>query len=532
MPAKTRYLTVFLLQPEIREFEEAIDSTRPLEQHELRDDLPFEGRLYIEPRAPSVPSWLRFVADGVDGDVGDYLNSSTAAVLLFRVEDRILALTFGFGRNLLADGSYELDFGLKVALNTVNADRLRSVEIKVVEEMVLNRRVQASRGTSPGTFGLDTGRDILRAVTGEPDDTTLAKRVTGADALAIATKVELDEVGLLGERLIEAYQDTRYQQRFSWIDHVRVVRGREVTDELNARLLQDLRSSTADLLYLAPPELLDWSNLGGFIYTRGDPSAPHLELDLMDYLVNVDVDELDVDDLKRHRVKAMAADTGESRDEWSVYKCLVYETRHDGGVYLLSEGRWFAVARDFSEEVRERVARIPIADLNLPAALEGEWERTYNERAVAGKTDVALLDRQLAQVARERGPIELCDLFTEERQFVHVKRKTHSATLSHLFAQGSVAAEAFRQDDGVRDQARAILNDTHPNLAALINRPQPEEFEVVYGIIAADSNRLPGSLPFFSRLNLLSHVDRLRMLDYKVSVLGIPLVAARAIGRS
>jgi len=528
MSTKTRYLTVFLLQPEIREFEDAVDPTRPLEQHELRDDLPYEGRLYIEPRAPSVPSWLRFVADGVEGDVGDYLNSSTAAVLLFRVQERIIALTFGFGRNLLADDAYELDFGLKVALNTVNADKLRSVELKVVEEMVLNRRIQASRGTSPGTFGLDTGRDILRAVTGEPDDKTLAKRVTGADALAIATKVELDQVGILGERLIEAYRDTRYQQRFSWIDHVRVVRSRELIEELNARLLQDLRSPGADLLYLAPPELLDWSNLGGFVYTRGDLSEPHLELDLTDYLLNVDIDELDVNVLKRHRVKALAADTGEPRDEWSVYKCLVYETRHDGGVYLLSEGRWFAVARDFSEEVRERVARIPSSEVDLPAALEGEWERNYNERAVAGRTDIALLDRQLTQIARERGLIELCDFFTEERQFVHIKRKTQSSTLSHLFAQGSVGAETFRQDDGVRDQARALLNESHPNLAALISRPQPEEFEVVYGIIAADSDRLPGSLPFFSRLNLLSHVDRLRMLDYKVSIVGIPLVAAKA----
>jgi uncharacterized protein (TIGR04141 family) len=46
-------------------------------------------------------------------------NASTAAALLLEIEDRLFALTFGYGRHLLDLQRVEQDFGLKVVLNTV-----------------------------------------------------------------------------------------------------------------------------------------------------------------------------------------------------------------------------------------------------------------------------------------------------------------------------------------------------------------------------------------------------------------------------
>jgi uncharacterized protein (TIGR04141 family) len=56
----------------------------------------------------------------------------------------------------------------------------------------------------------------------------------------------------------------------------------------------------------------------------------------------------------------------------------------------------------------------------------------------------ALLDADPVIYGGGRSAIEICDLLSTDRVFVHVKAKTKSSTLSHLFAQGLNSAQAFR----------------------------------------------------------------------------------------
>lgn len=74
------------------------------------------------------------------------------------------------------------------------------------------------------------------------------------------------------------------------------------------------------------------------------------------------------------------------------------------------------------------------------------------------------------------------DLFSANREPIHVKRRSASSTLSHLFAQGRVAAEAFFSDEQLRDRARAHLK-SRKDLAGLIptDRPIGTDFTIVYG---------------------------------------------------
>ena len=74
--------------------------------------------------------------------------------------------------------------------------------------------------------------------------------------------------------------------------------------------------------------------------------------------------------------------------------------------------------------------------LLLPPALHTDREDAFNARAAAADKPLVLMDRKNAKVQGARTRIEVCDLFTNKRQFVHVKRKTKSAILRHLSPRG------------------------------------------------------------------------------------------------
>jgi uncharacterized protein (TIGR04141 family) len=522
---KTQHLNVFLLREEIATFEGALEKPDEVDAIDLAHGLPFEGRLYVKRPSVHPPGWLDFVGSGIVGELTGLVNAGTAALLLMRARGRLFAFTFGYGRWLLRTDCWVRDFGLKVVLNTVNPDRLRSIELRVVEEMVISRRTDASRASSPGSFGLDPGRDIMRGVAGQPTETAIyGKQIFGSDAVAANLKVEFRDLGDTAARFLAAYNDTVYKARFAWVDQVKIVKRRDLIDTLDGGLLAALADDTEPRPYLAPPEMLAWANVE-FTYTR-DRGPRHADLDLDDYLANVDSAEVDIDRLRQHQVRALAIDSDIELGRWTVYSCIVFEARHDEKTYVLSQGQWFEIASSLVDEVRDGLDRIPAAALALPPARDGEWEDRYNERAVTGEPGRALLDKQLSRVASEHGLIEICDILTVDGQFIHAKRKTQSATLSHLFSQGRISADVFRRDPDVRGRLRAKLTPTHPEIAARIpdggTRVNAHEFEVVYGVITTSPAGFPQNLPFFSRLNLWRTYQYLtETLEYRASVLAI-----------
>ena len=524
---KTQQLNILLLREAVSDFEQALDAPGDLDALDLVNGLPFTGRLFVQRRVPHTPAWLGFVEASVEGDIGHLANAGTAAVLLIRVGGRVFALTFGYGRSLLKPESFVRDFGLKVVLNVVDPERLRSVELRVVEEMVISRRIDASRVASPGAFGLNPGRDIMRGVTGQPRDRALyGRQIVGSDAVVARLRVTFDQLGEVASRMLAAYEDTIYKQRFGWIDDVKIVRDAILADELDQALLAGLRTPAEEPPYLAPPEMLPWNNIE-FSFTAGRGTR-HDDLDLAEYLNNVDLATLDIERLRRHRIQVFPVGATQEQTHWTVYTCLVYETRRGDQAFVLSEGQWFEVASTLVDQVRNGLALIPPSTLALPSARIGEWEAAYNRRAVdADAANRSLMDTVLSRVASEHGMIEMCDLFTADGQFVHVKRKTQSATLSHLFAQGRIAAEVFKRDPGVRDEIRARLQPTHPALADLIpdatgSRYDVADFEIVYAVITDRPTGFPGNLPFFSRLNLWRAYDFLTAtLGYQVSVMPV-----------
>jgi uncharacterized protein (TIGR04141 family) len=166
------------------------------------------GDLYVKTSVDRAPAWLSLFEDAVRLDRNSIYNASSAAIFLITVGNRNFAMTFGYGKSLLHPGCWEEDFGLKVTLNSVDPQKIRSIDRVKFDAISQHSQIQASTDAGIADFGLDVEQDLLRAVTGKPRRGDLGSRLTGKDALKCDVRITLEDV----PRLLAAYLD-RFQAR-------------------------------------------------------------------------------------------------------------------------------------------------------------------------------------------------------------------------------------------------------------------------------------------------------------------------------
>lgn len=461
-------------------------------------------------------------------------SASASGLLVLHVDGHSFALTFGYGRSFLDQAKIERRFGLKVALNLIDEKQIRSLDTKLFDEMVVSKNTQTSRTSELPAFGVDILRDIVRAVTGIAPESTGYKAVSGADALVLGVASPVTDLPGLLRDLYSHYTATKYQAAFGWVDHLAEVKDPALEALLDGQLLGQLRIGDTSSTHLAMPENLDWEDIEHFLIVPTRRQAQFVELDLDSYLDQpaTKAGELTIEQLKRRKVAVKFISSADAVGRWSVYQCLVSEQRLGGQLYALVEGRWYEIASSLVGQVDAAISAIPQATVKLPAGWPGESEADYNARAAAASRDLALLDRQLVAPNGATTRLEFCDLIATDGSLIHVKRKSRSSTLSHLFAQGHVSAEALT-DGTLRDQVRtaitkaAGIEDASPWLAFVPPSgtvPARDKVTVTYAVIANSKAKGNEWLPFFSRLTLMQTVRDLNRLGFtKIALARVPV---------
>jgi uncharacterized protein (TIGR04141 family) len=537
----TQRLTIFLLR-DIVDLGDALadDVAKTLEVSDLTQASGLAGRFYFKKSFSRKPGWATYLDPVVAGGVQGLQSSSASGLLLLQVDDHTFALTFGYGRSFLDQARIERRFGLKVALNLIDERQIRSLDTKKFDEMVVSTNTQTSRTTELPTFGVDILRDILRAVTGTAPEASGYKSLSGADALVLGVDKPITDLPAILQDLYTHYTATKYQAAFGWVDHLSEVKDPGLVNTLDELLVTQLKASDTGATHMAMPENIDWADIEHFLIVPTRKKT-YDELDLDNYLAQkaTDTANLTVALLKSRKVSVKFLRSPDADSRWSVYQCLVSEQRLDGLLYALIEGRWFAVADSLVNQVDTAIAAIPSASVTLPAGFPGEPEGDYNARAAAASADLALLDKKLVAPDGSTTRIEFCDLLSTDGSLVHVKRKSRSSTLSHLFAQGHVSAEAL-VDGTLRDQVRAAIQKAAGTSDAsgwldLVppssSPPDRDKVTVTYAVIANSKATGVEWLPFFSRLTLMQTVRDLNRLGFsKVALVRVPEVAAPTPG--
>jgi uncharacterized protein (TIGR04141 family) len=535
----TQRLTIFLLR-DVDDPDDALadDVATGLVRSELTEASGLTGRFYSKKSFTRTPNWVKYVDPAVVGGVQGVQSASGSGMLILKVDQHAFALTFGYGRSFLNQAKIERRFGLKVALNLIDERQIRSLDTKKFDEMVVSTNTQTSRTTELPTFGVDVLRDIVRAVTGTAPADTGYKSLSGADALVVGVGNAVTDLPSLLRDLYTHFTDTKYQAAFGWIDHLAEVKDPSLVAKLDSELIGNLRASDTTTTHMSMPENLEWEDIEHFLIT---PTRKHAyaELDLDEYLAQppTDAAKLTIDLLKQRKVSVKFISSADAVARWSVYQCLVSEHRVDGSLYALIEGRWFEIAQTLVDQVDAAISALPAATVSLPAGFPGEHEGDYNTRAAAASGDLTLLDRELVAPDGAKTRIEFCDLMSTDGSLIHVKRKTRSSTLSHLFAQGQVSAESL-SDGPLRDQVRAAIERSAGaadcsgwlDLVAPSDLPiNREKVTITFAVIANSSAAGVEWLPFFSRLALMQTVRDLSRLGFmKVALTRVPVAAAPA----
>lgn len=416
------------------------------------------GVLHLKASGRPEPSWFKLFAGALGALPFGLQSRSISALYLTSAGGRVFALAFGHGRHLLAPGSWEERFGLKTTLNLVDPDKLRSIDRRVFDTVLRQGREQSAEPTQATNFGLNVETDLVRAVSGEPIDKTCGERVSGADVLVADVAVTLASLSDLLARYLTAFGDTKYRERFEWIDQMGEVTDATLRDRLDAELVARLRADNYDRLWLAVPEVVDWSRVAGFAFTRRKGATVQRDLHFR-YLFEVGRDPAAVDLESLKRWSAVAFDGGgEATDlDWAVYRCICFEIAEGDQVFLLADGKWYRIAKTYVQAVEQAFRSLVSVAGELPP-FDADNEGKYNE-GLAG-ADYQLVDRKLARIGGD--PVEPCDLYGKDGRIIHVKRYSNSKPMSHLFGQALVSGDAMKSDEAFRTEFANIVGAGFP----------------------------------------------------------------------
>ncbi|BDF34202.1 hypothetical protein CE91St62_22670 [Lachnospiraceae bacterium] len=524
--AKTQNLTIFLMKDYIKDYNSCLKNRSAIKMMTLKDEYNLDGVICIANSSNKPPRWKEFLQKYSSEDIELDDNTSNKALMLVKLQERILALSFGYGRAFLKEEAIEKNFGFKTALNVISPEKIRSVNAATIEDMVVNTQRQSSHSTSQEEFGLNVTNDIMMAVTGIPQNEDIGKTVSGKDSFVVSVCMDADELKIKLESYLNAYNSNTYKDKgFDWIDNVRAIKDSVLREELDFALSEIIKKKDYSKIQIASPDTVNWNDLLGFCFSgirkdTTDANVYSMEINYVEYFDSINDNSNLFKKLKRDKLYGM--NNGENPFAiCNVYSALIAQMYYDDKTYILNAGTWYEVNNSFYSRVTEFISSIPISNLSLPKCPKGMNEGEYNLE-VAKQQDYYLMDKRLVSVLNGPKHIEACDIFTRDKQFVHVKNKCRSSQLSHLFAQGRVSAQAFTSDQEFRKQVwDKVKSKFGEDVFDYHKKPESSEYEVVYAIIDEKTGDIEDRLPFFSKVNLMLSVQELDRMHMKYSIMMI-----------
>ena len=502
------------------------------------------GRLFVGQSPSNPPPWANFVkeAAGTTAEV-ELQNKSCGAVLFLTAKrkgvlDRIFAFTFGTGHLALDPDSIERGFGLRVTLNKVERSKLRTLDVASLDATVIQRRTQASRDIDIDEFGMNKHQDLLRLAAGTPDDTGLARSLSGRDSLTLNRRYSAADLQALCDRLLALYEGREYQKHYKFIDNVRPVQDRLLLSDLDGLAFGEVKAlvsgQTSDL-HLSLPEIMDPSRSLEISYLgatlKPGRKSVYSDIDIADYVEELRLGkfaDLTLDTWRgTHEIRFSEAGETDREKQHRLHDCIVWEVVHNGITYVAFGGEWFAIDKLFYKEIEEDFRRLASpTPVVISTAAKNEQELLVELDA---RADLLLMDKSKTNpTGAPQASIEFCDFLGSDRKLIHLKDGHASTSISHLWSQGVVGSESFLRDEGFRRHLLKHVRSRQKQTKKLgfdrllptpAKRPTTRDYTVAYGIMRTRLKR-SGKLdiPFFSKVSLRAAAQRLKDLGFNVEV--------------
>lgn len=421
---------------------------------------------------------------------------------------------------MINPGIWEERFGLKVVLNVIDPENLRSIDKKDMSVIPKLSKEQITKDGTFADFGIDIEQDLIQGITGKSKNETFGQTITGKDALSVSVQIDISNIKDFLKDCYLRYQSDDYKKDFGWIDQISEIKDPKIIKVLDDKLIEKIKNEDFEKTWMAIPEIVAWEDVSEFKLNKNSFGD---DIDLPTYLSFISDEEkqnLSLDTLKNQLVDCISATLDDAIQSWKVYNCLYCEIDDGEQIHILSNGKWYQIESDFAKQVfnsfdsfkKQTTERI------LPECNQKEHEDKYNERVANELSNICNMDRKTVNYGGANQKIEFCDLFTKDKKLIHVKHYGASSVLSHLFSQGLVSGELFLSDQEFRNKLNNKLPDGY-KLENTTDKPKSSEYEVVFAIISKSEKEL--DIPFFSKVNVRNTKSRLEAFGYKVSLLKI-----------
>jgi len=480
---KTSTFSLYLAKPDVTAFDELLTETARTQieqgraQRTASDEFGDGAVLYTFPGFASVPRWVGPLREAFELPDNLYAQSP-CAVLVFRKGGSLYALTFSYGHVYLNDSKTEAEFGLKVAINSMGDQRIKSIERSNIGAAIRDY-AQAARQRDLRSFGFDDALDLIRKISGYAEDEEFADRLTGSRALRFSKKIDITDVPDMAVEALALFRSTAYRDTtFKIIDFLSPVLDSAVEAGLDHALVAAIRAGT-DEFEISIPEIIPDST-ASFRFDHAGFTHFHADLSLELYRTGLDarLGNLTLEDLKKHTVAAYGENENKPSQHWSVHRALVGSLVLDGERYALNEGYWYRVDERFKAGADANFTRLcgppdrrlrPLKKTIQPGRKTKTQKTLYQSEEsytaeISQETGYLLLDQKLIHIDDVAGPgMEACDLLDiEGRRFIHVKKNSRqSSVLSHLFKQGGNAAQMLRKYEAFRAGLVAVVRTNY-----------------------------------------------------------------------
>lgn len=521
-------LTFYLFNETITDFSMALDQAKldaddGFKEIALVDNLPFEAKAYFQQNRKTKPKWLDFISEYVQVNQDEIFNATNSFLLLIKRENRIFAINKGFGFGALNRKKLERGFGLRVVLNEIDPQKIKSVDLRKIDTTTKQKRVFLTRNSPLYEFDFEIDEDLVNLISGQPTDSAIARKLMGSDSLNLTADIGFLDLGDKCSQLLDSFNKRVYLQNFPFIDYLQVVKDEQTKFELENKLRLDLQNRVTEKLLLAYPEIPDFEQIEQFKIWQEYTNEYLEEVDLNSLYSFLDANNLNPSLEDIHILGVDNNDQAVTK-KYNLRDFIVFETTLAGTRYLLSLNQWFELADGYVDEVNRELRFIEeIGNGFLPPMPYRQREDEYNLSVAAGQPGIALFDKNNYPIGGQ-SRVEVCDLLTQNNEFVCVKKYNGSSTLSHLFSQGYVSATLLNDEQEYRQFIINSCPHGFGSLAFTENSVDRDRITFVFAIATSTPGPLADNLPFFSKVNLVKANKAIRRMGFSIKTYKIEII--------
>lgn len=499
-------LSYYLFKNTVEDFKEIIIDKKVNSENNyeelniLNENLNFETKVYIQRNKTREQKWLKFLENDVEivdkEKLKNTVNSFIILIKIYKDNDAyFFGITGGMGFTGINKDKLENDFGLKVTLNCVNPLELKALDVRNIDTKTRQKRIHINKGSRIGEFDFDFQQDIINLVSGKSKIEEIGKNLRGTSSLSLDSDTTFVQLGEKCSSLLDLYFSKDYKDEFDFVDNMTLIKNKEIKNTLFQTIWKKIEKREEDIV-LTYPDMIEYERCNSFRIVYNSKIKEIEELDILklyDFLDNFHINNYE-------KIKVIGLDEfgNPITTSVSIKEFIVCEINYDGKLYIFTLNNWYYIEDNYYNMIQESVNQIKLIEGSfLEPIKEGESEGVYNERQ---RNDFfILMDKKNFQVPNSRSKIEICDLFSRENHFVCVKKDTSSATLSHLFSQGSVSMDLLKNIPEYRGELIKHIKNKFSDKSYSIDNFPFDKSIVVYAISTSKEGDIRNIIPFLVR---------------------------------